>query len=170
MPTPACLEVKREQLDLARKAGCNEITNGAKISSLRRWEMTKVNMSEVKVSFQFTLTIHTIKEDGPDDFSESGEGDMQVNGWNTNINNLNIAHRTIQLILKRLSPHTSNLPSFDCCVFFCLTHVLSKTNQRTRLSAGPKPSNALRSCLTGNRAHPDDQVGSRQRLFSPSVS
>ena len=30
------LEVKREQLDLARKAGCNEITNGAKISSRRR--------------------------------------------------------------------------------------------------------------------------------------
>ena len=47
--------------------------------------MTKVNTSEVKVSFQFTLTIHTIEEDGPDDFSEPGEGDMQMNGWNINI-------------------------------------------------------------------------------------
>ena len=112
------LEVKREQLDLARKAGCNEITNGAKISSHRRWEMTKVNMSEVKVSFQFTLTIHTIEENGPDDFSEPGVGDIQINGWNTNINNVNIALRKIQLTSKWLSPHTSNLPSFDCCVFF----------------------------------------------------
>ena len=110
--------MKREQLDLARKAGCNEITNGAKISSHIRWELTKVNTSEVKVSFQFTLTIHIIKEDGPNDFSEPGEGNMQVNIWNTNINNVNIAHRTIQLTSKRLSPHTSNLPSFDCCVFF----------------------------------------------------
>ena len=90
---------------------------GAKIFPHKRWEMTEVNMSDVKGSFQLTQTNPTDKEDDHNYVSDPGKGDMQVNSWNIYTYIMSILHKTIQLTSKQLSP-THRISSHFIVIIF----------------------------------------------------